>query len=435
MSTENRIAETEVRTQRPEVPRDLAREVIDPTVHASDRIHEVFARLRADQPLGLVVTEEFDPFWLVTRQADLRSIAAQPDLFNNGDRLVLVDRASEHRIAELLGGQRFPIRTILQMDPPEHTFYRNITAEYFHARGIDALADQIRAIARGFVDDLIETGGECDFTRTVSFLYPLRVIMSIMGVPREDEPEMLRLTQEFMGAGDDEDFQREDIGASGGDTLAAVTREFNAYFDVLLANRRSHPRDDVVSAIANARLEGAELPDLEARSYCAHLATAGHETTSSVTSGGMLALCNDPALFRRIKADRSLIRPFVEEASRFATPSKITMRTVARDTVHAGRAFQKGDWMAMAWASGNRDEAVIADPDVFRIDRQPNKHITYGVGAHVCLGQHLARLEMRILFEELFERLDSVELAGEPKVLKSLIVSGLKSLPIRFHAR
>jgi cytochrome P450 len=418
---------------RPQIPADLAADLTNPLVHGSDRIHQIFSWLRANQPLGIAVTEKFEPFWVVTRQQELRTMAKMPEVFNNGDRIVLVDRKSEERMAEMFSGRKFPIRTILQMDPPEHGKYRDLTAEYFHARSIDTLSDQIRSIARKFIGRLLETGGECDFTSTVAFRYPLHVIMSLLGVPEKDEPEMLRLTQEFFGAAD-ADFERQESATSAGDALAAVCSEFNAFFDALLADRRVNPGEDLISILANSEVDGAPIGQFQARSYCAHLATAGHDTTSGTTSGGVLELCKNPDLFRQVKADRSLIPALVEEATRFCTPSRITMRTAAQDMQVCGRQFRTGDWIAMAWASGSRDEAVIDNPHEFRVDRRANKLISYGFGPHVCLGQHLARLEMRLLFDELFKAVDSIELAGEPTMMQSVMVTGLKTLPIRFTA-
>jgi cytochrome P450 len=427
------VSPSSMSATRPDIPPELAAGLADPAVHASERIHDIFSWLRANQPLGIARPDNFEPFWVVTRQEELRAITKQPEIFNNGDRIVLVDRTSEERMAELLGGRKFPIRTILQLDPPEHEKYRNLTADYFHARNIDTLTASIRGIARGFIDRLLETGGECDFTKTVAFLYPLHVIMSILGVPAEDEPELLRLTQQFFGTRD-EDFARKESALSPGDALAAVCDEFSAYFDGLLAERRARPRDDVLSMIANAVIDGEPISQFAARSYSAHLATAGHDTTSGTTSGGVLELCRNPGLFAAVKADRSLVPALVEEATRFCTPSRITMRTAVENIHFCGRDFRAGDWIAMAWGSGNRDESVIEHAQEFRIDRKANKLISYGFGPHVCLGQHLARLEMRMLFTELLERVDSIELAGEPTMMQSLMVTGLKSLPIRFRA-
>jgi len=411
----------------------MAHELVDPNVHASERIHEIFSWLRANQPLGIARTKDFEAFWVVTRQEELRKIAKMSEVFNTGDRIVLVDRKSEERMAELLQGREFPIRTILQIDPPEHEKYRNLTADYFHARNIDTLSDKIRIIARKFIDRLLETDGECDFTSTVTFLYPLHVIMSLLGIPEEGEPEILRLTQQFFGT-IDSDFEREEAATSAGDALTAVCDEFSLFFDTFLADRRNNPRDDLISLIANAVVDGKPIGQFQARSYCIHLATAGHDTTSGTTSGGVLELCRNPELFKQVKADRSLVPALVEEATRYCTPARITMRTAVEDIYVFGRDFKKGDWIAMAWASGSRDESIIDNPHEFRIDRRANKLISYGYGPHLCLGQHLARLEMRILFDEFFQRVDSIELAGTPTMMQSLMVTGLKTLPVRFKA-
>lgn len=423
---------------RPVVPADMAGLLADPQAHADGRVLDALAWLRQNQPLGIAEPEGFDPFWVVTRQADLRAIAMKGEVFHNTLRVNMIDRAAVQQMQELLKGREFPLRTILHMDPPDHPKYRAIASGFFHAKNLDGLTGQIRAIAAEFAARLVEAGGECDFAQEIAFLYPLRVIMTVLGVPREDEPLMLRLTQELFGTADD-DLAREGnanaTGAEVGEALAAVTADFDAYFDGLLADRRKQPKNDLISVIANAEIDGKPMPALEARSYCIVAATAGHDTTAGVTAGGFKAICEDPSLLPAIRDNQDAIKAFVEEAARLHSPSKITMRTAMQDIELCDRQFRAGDWIAMAWASGNRDEALFPDPDAFRIDRKPNKLISYGNGPHVCLGQHLARLEMRLLFEELAKRVDSAELAGEPKCMASLMVSGLKYLPVRYKLR
>lgn len=423
---------------RPQIDRNLANIIADPVAHADGRLLQALAQLRREQPLGIASADGFNPFWVVTRQADLRAMATRPDDFlNGGPDPTLISRAASEQMQQLLEGRDFPVRGIIYMDRPDHPLYRAVASEFFHARNLDTLAGQVRATAAGFVDHMLGFDGACDFARDVAFLYPLRVIMQIIGVPREDEPLMLRLSKEFIGASD-EDLARDGAardGAELGQALVDLTRDFSAYFDRMMEDRRAHPRNDLVSVIANATIDGVRMPDLEARSYCFIAATAGHDTTASVTAGGMLALCRNPGLLDQIRDDPEQIKAFVEEATRLYTPVKVTMRRAAADIEFAGRQFLKGDWIAMAWASGNRDEAVFEDPDSFRMDRRPNKLISYGNGPHVCLGQHLARLEMRTFFEELTRKVETVELAGEPKGMASFFVSGLKSLPIRFTPR
>lgn len=423
---------------RPAIGQDIARVLADPKAHAEGRVLDALAWLRQHQPLGIAEPEGYDPFWVVTRQADLRAIAMKGDVFHNTLRVNMIDKAARQQMQELLKDRDFPLRSILHMDAPDHPKYRAVASGYFHAKNLDALAGQIRSIAAEFADRLVDGGGELDFAQDIAFKFPLRVIMTVLGVPQEDEPLMLRLTQELFGTADD-DLAREGnantTGAEVGSALAAVTADFDAYFDDLLADRRKSPRNDLISVIANAEIDGKPMPALEARSYCIVAATAGHDTTAGVTAGGFKAICEDPSLLPAIRDNPDAIKAFVEEAARLHSPSKITMRTAVQDIALCDRQFRAGDWIAMAWASGNRDEALFPDPDAFRIDRKPNKLISFGNGPHVCLGQHLARLEMRLLFEEIARRLDSAQLAGEPRCMASLMVSGLKYLPVRYTLR
>jgi cytochrome P450 len=423
---------------RPLIPQGIAAHLADPSAHADHRLTESLTWLRANMPLGIAQVGNFDPFWVVTRQKELRSIALRNDLFHNGDRpIVLVERDHEAHMRALFEGRNFPARTVLQMDAPEHSSYRAVAAEIFFPRGVNRLEPQIRQIAREFVHTLRETGGSCDFAREIAFLYPLRVIMQIIGIPPQDEPLMLRLTHEYFGIADPDQAREGNAarGAAAADVFTKTFAEFFAYFDQLLAARRRQPADDLATAIANARIDGALMPQHEARSYCFVAATAGHDTTAAVTAGCMQALCEFPDQFRRVKEDRSLISSMIEEATRWVSPSKITMRSAAADVEFCDRSFRRGDWIAMAWASGNRDEQVFDDPFSFRVDRKPNRLISFGHGPHVCLGQHLGRLEMRVLFEELIEQLEHVELTATPTNLASLFASGPKTVPIRFRIR
>jgi hypothetical protein len=282
-------------------------------------------------------------------------------------------------------------------------------------------------------------GGECDFVKEVALNYPLHVIMTILGVPESDEPRMLKLTQELFGAADPE------LGRGGEPvTLAdgeerefdfSVVIDFSNYFRELSEARRKTPTDDLASVIANSRIDGQPISDLEAMSYYIIVATAGHDTTSSSTGGAMWALAENPGEFRKLKSDLSLIPSLVDESIRWTTPVKTFMRTVTADTEFAGRDLKKNDWLMLCYASANRDEAVFEEPDQFRVDRKPNRHLAFGYGAHLCLGQHLAKMEMRILWEELIPRLESVELAGTPAMSEAVFVNGPKRLPIRFKMR
>jgi len=420
----------------PRIPDHIAEVIVDPKCHADGRIHEAFTWLRSNQPIGYAQPKNTDPFWIVTRQADIKALAKQNEVFHSGDRnITLIDREEERRYRQMTAGRPSLVRTIVQMDPPDHARFRDVTAAFFRSTQLMRLEEQIRAIARHFVDRLTGLDGQCDFARDIAFLYPLRVIMSVIGIPPEDEALMLRLTQEYFGSNDADQARnaQDNRGTVAAEITATVVQDFMDYFDRLLADRRARPREDMASVIANARIDGAPMPALEARSYCIVVATAGHDTTSASSAGGVWGLCENPTEFAKVAANRSLIPNLVEESIRWTSPAKITMRSAARDTEFAGVTFAPGDWVGLAWASANRDEEVIEEPFRFRTDRPRAQHAAFGWGPHGCLGQHLARLELRILFEELFARVRSMELAGTPTGVASLQVSGPKSVPIRYR--
>ena len=246
---------------------------------------------------------------------------------------------------------------------------------------------------------------------------------------------MLKLTQELFGPQDPDTARiREQLTAeqfSG--MMQSVVADFGAYFRAITEDRRRSPRDDLATVIANAKIGGDYMPDHDATSYYMIVATAGHDTTSSSTAGAIWALAEDPAEFAKVKASPELIPGLVDEAIRWMTPVKHFMRSATSDTELGGRKIAKGDWLMLCYASGNRDEEVFEEPYRFRCDRKPNRHVAFGYGAHLCLGQYLAKLEMRILFEELLPRLKSIALDGEVRMTQAYFVNGPKKLPIRFE--
>ena len=420
------------------IPDAVAANLVDPTAYADHRIHETYDWLRANNPFGMAQIPGVDPFWVVTKHADILEISRQNSLFLNGDRSpTLVSQEADARIRQMMGGSPHLLRTLIHMDAPDHPKYRALTQAWFMPQNLRGLEDRIRKIARTAVEKMAATGGECDFVREVALHYPLHVVMEILGVPEEDEPRMLMLTQELFGAADPElgrkpSEQTLDKDTGGQQLDLGVITDFFQYFNKLSADRRANPRDDLATVIANSQIDGQPISELEAMSYYIIVATAGHDTTSSSTGGALWALAENPGELAKLKADPSLIPGLVDESIRWTTPVKTFMRTVAEDTEMAGRKLSKGDWMMLCYASGNRDEEVFDAPKSFRVDRSPNKHLAFGYGAHLCLGQHLAKMEMRILWEELIPRLERVELAGEPAMSQAVFVNGPKTLPIRF---
>jgi cytochrome P450 len=417
------------------IPNDIAAVLVDAAAYADGRIYPAYRWLRANNPLGIAEAEGFDPFWVVTRHADILNVSRQNDLFHSADRpTLLITREDEARTRRATGGPN-PVRSLLRMDAPEHRKYRMLTQSWFLPANLKRLEDRIREIAREFVATLIERvtaqGGRADFAKDLARHYPLHVIMEIMGVPKADEPLMLQLTQQLAGPADPDVGRKRDASQSEQYELQAVHADLNNYFRAITADRRARPRGDLASVIANATIDGELISDAASSGYYINVAVGGHDTTASSIAEAFWALAQDPAELARVKADPSLIPGLVEEAIRWASPVKTFMRSATEDTELSGRQIAKGDWLMLCYASGNRDEAVFEDPDVFRSDRKPNKHLTFGYGAHLCIGQHLAKMEMRILFEELLPRLEALEPDGEPKRTHAWFLNGLKTLPLR----
>lgn len=416
------------------IPDAHAANLIDPVAYADGRIHETYAWLRANNPFGVAEAEGVDPFWVATKHADILEISRQNALFANGVRSpTLVGKDADARIREMTGGSPHLLRTLIHMDQPDHMKYRVLTQAWFLPQNLRSMEERIRKIARATVDKMAAQGGEVDFVNQVALHYPLHVIMEIMGVPEEDEGRMLMLTQELFGAADPELGRKpKDQAPDPAKIDTSVLTDFISYFAQFSEGKRANPTDDLGTLIANSQIDGQPISHFEAMSYYIIVATAGHDTTSSSTAGAIWGLAENPAEFAKVKADPSLIPGLVDESIRWITPVKTFMRTATEDTEVGGRSVAKNDWLMLCYASGNRDEEVFDDPDAFRVDRKPNKHLAFGYGAHLCLGQHLAKMEMRILWEEMLPRLKSLELAGQPKQSQAVFVNGPKTLPIRF---
>lgn len=408
-------------------------DIVSPEIYADeDRLHALFADLRRSDPVRWTEPDDYRPFWAITKHADIMEIERQSEIFLNDPRLTLLTRQQEADILKYTGGSHHLLRSLVDMDDPDHRAYRGLTQAWFMPPNLKKLESDIAGLAREFVDRMESHGGECDFVQDVAVWYPLRVIMTVLGVPREDEAIMLKLTQELFGA-TDPDMQRSEEGIVAGDDN--TIEEFFNYFTAMTEDRRSNPRDDVATVIANAEIDGKPIGHLEAMSYYIIVATAGHDTTSSSTSGGLLALIENPAELAKLQGDLSLLPSAIDEMIRWATPVKHFFRTAAQDYELRGRTIRKDDSILLLYPSANRDEDVFDEPFSFKVDRKPNKHLAFGYGPHLCLGQHLAKMEMRALYSELLPRLGGIELAGEPARVEANFVSGLKRLPVRYEMR
>lgn len=418
------------------IPQDIANTIVDPRAYAAEKpVDEAFKFLRKEMPLAQAQPEGFAPFWAVTKQADILDVEKQNELFHNGDlATTLVNIDVDQKVRQMMGGSPHMVRSLVQMDNPDHIAYRRLTQAWFLPQNLKKLDGRIKDISKVFVDRMADMNGQCDFAKDVAFLYPLHVIMEILGVPEADEPRMLKLTQELFGS-QDPDLNRTGKEVSFEEGMAAMQQtigDFINYFNAITEDRRAKPTEDLSSVIANGQINGQPLDHFAAMSYYIIAASAGHDTTSNTTAAGMWALAERPDLFKRLKSDFSLLPAFIEETIRWATPVKHFMRSATADAVVGGKKIAKGDWMMLCYPSGNRDEDVYTDPFEFNIDRPNNKHVAFGYGSHVCIGQHLARMEMRSFWEEVLRRVDSVELAGEPKNSVSNFVCGPKSVPVRY---
>jgi hypothetical protein len=391
--------------------------------------------LRANNPIGLVEADGYDPFWLLTRHKDVYEVSRQNSRFNNAGRPAIVVNREGEAATRAKTGKPYLYRTLIDMDAPDHLKFRRVIQGWFTTPNLKALEVDIRAIAKAAVDHMASLGEECDFVSDVGLRYPLRVLMKLIGIPPEDEAITLKLTQEAFGQ------HLSEIGGGIRDAAAEVKEkeepfaDIEAYFRQLTDARRDRASNDLASAIANARIDGAPIPHSEAFGLYLALMAAGHDTTSSSTAGAIWGLCENPGELRNLKGRPELTQNLVDEAIRWTNPVSHFMRTAAEDAELGGRAIRKGDWLMLSYLSANNDETVFDEPERFRVDRDTSRHIAFGVGAHACVGQHLARLEMRILFEELIPRLHSLELAGEPKRSASTFVGGPRKLPLRFVLR
>ena len=405
--------------------------IVDPACWADEQgIHEQLRWLRQNDPLRFLEPEGFDPFWCVTRYNDIKAIAGNKQVFINDPRPTLAPKGMTE-IVEMMTGRKHLVRSLVQMDDPDHTKYRMLTQGWFMGTNLRKLQTQVDELAAMYVDRLGELGGECDFVKDVAIWYPLRVIMTILGVPEEDEGLMLKLTQELFGSSDPDNqrsFEPEDF--------MQVVADFESYFARLTEARRQHPRDDAATLIANAEIDGQPIPELEANGYYMIIATAGHDTTSASTSGGLLALLENPEQLNKLKADPEGLMPTaVDEMIRWVSPVRHFMRTATEDYDLNGTTIRKGDSVILWYPSANRDEEVFAAPDEFQVDRKDARQLAFGFGSHVCLGQHLARMEMSSLYRQILDRVDYIELAGEPEYVQSTFVGGLKSLPFRYRMK
>jgi len=399
-------------------------EIVDPVYYGRYGYpHASWAWLRRHAPVAWFEAPGMLPFWAITKYDDCSAILRDHRRFLIAPRIAVFPEEQAPTDAP-------PFRHLLNMDPPDHGQYRNLLSQHFTPKALE----RKRAAVGAIVDETLARVAdrtELDFVETVAAVVPLAVIAEMLGIPRADWQHMFRLSNTLLGAADPE-YQH---GATLAETAERARQEFVEYFGRLSAARRREPRDDFITTLANAQVGGAPIPEWELLSYYVLLIVAGNETTRNATSGGLLALMENPAELEKLRRNPNLAPTAVEEVVRWVSPVVQFCRTAAEDIAIGGTTIRKSEACCIFYPSANRDEDVFPDPFMFRVDRAPNEHYGFGIGVHFCLGANLARLELQEIFTRLVARLDEVELAGPVERMHSSFVGGIKRMPVRWRLR
>ena len=396
--------------------------------------HDLWTHLREESPVYWYAQRGHTPFWAITKHEDIMEVSSQPDIFSSeaGGIIVLNEAQIQSFIEGGSGSPLAQMKTIITMDPPEHRSYRKVASGYFTPRGVTNLDEIVKSSAAAIFDDL-PTEGEVDFIEAIAQKHPLRVLATILGIDKEQEERLLVITQELFGS-EDPDMRR------GGEDRETARKElgmeFYMLFDEIIKDRRSCPRDDLATMLANAELsDGCPLGQLETLGYYLIVFTAGHDTTRNALSGAISAFLDHPDEFERLRKDPSLSKAAVDEIVRWTTPVNYMKRQAVQDYELRGQKIKAGEELALFYCSANRDEDVFDDPFTFDITRSPNRHLGFGWAEHYCLGAHLAKASMKALTEEMVRRIDWMEPNGERTFISSNFVVGLKTLPVKYKLK
>ena len=395
----------------------------DPDIFERGTPHHMFKLLRREAPVFWHPEAHGGGFWVITKYADLREVSKNPMLFSSARQGALLRDPPPQDLP-------FVQSIMLNMDPPRHRQYRGLVNKAFSARMVSNMQGRIREMVKRIINGVIERG-ECDFVEDVAALLPLEVICEMMGVPDEDRRSVYQIGNRMVGF-DDPELQPDGRPLPVSDGAAAAAEMF-LYAGNLLEKARTHPSDDLATALVNAELDGQKLSDTDFNFFFLLLIIAGNETTRTVTSNGMLALIEHPDQLRDVRADLSLLPSAVEEILRYAPAVHHFRRTVSTDAVLRGQQIKAEDKLTVWYPSANRDEEVFPNPDSFDVRRHPNDHLAFGIGEHFCLGANLARLELNEVFRGIVTRVHDVELAAPPRRLRSTFINGVKEMRIRFR--
>lgn len=392
--------------------------------------HNTFARLRRDDPLHWTEYAQGKAFWSVTRHADILAMNAKPALFSSAQGIRMEDQTYEEYLAR---------RTFQETDAPEHMMTRMKVAKAFSGPVIAGFEDAIRQLCAEILDEALSES-EFDATKTIARQLPMRMLGRILGLPEKDLPWLVEKGDALI-ANTDPDFTTHVLDKMTTDEFRMMPfnspagAELYVYAKDLMAQKAATGEDDgVLNMILQPGKDGSTITDEEFRNFFCLLVAAGNDTTRYSIAAGIQAMCHQPELLEQMRSDGAIWETAGDEIIRWATPAIYFRRTATEDVEMHGKTIRAGDKILYWFASGNRDESAFEDPFRVNLSRKPNRHLSFGQGGpHVCLGMWLARLEVKILFQELAKRLRSIEAAGPHKFLRSNFVGGIKELPVRIE--
>jgi len=401
--------------------------LLSPRAYANDAtLNRAFARLRRLSPVHRVDVPGIEPFWAVTRHADILSVELRSHEFGAEPRTYLSSEAMDFALRQVSGKPQVA-RGLTEMDDPDHSRYRAILQRSFTSAALQPMKEWLRDRARAAVDAIADRGGVCDFATDVAMPYTMRAIAHLLGFPEADDAQLIRLVHGFVGA---EDPQRR-LAEEPAEAMRLAMLGLRDYIEGAVAERRSCPRRDLASLIGNAKIAGQDIPHYEMVSYFYLMLTGGHDTVALALAGGLHALLTYPDQLVRLREKPELLDCAIDEVFRWTSPLRHFMRTAQQDTEVGGQPIRAGEALGLFFGSANRDETVFHDAGSFRIDRSPNPHLAFGHGPHFCMGHYLARMEMSALLAELLRRTKHIELIGRPRRAHSTFITGIISLPIR----
>lgn len=406
-------------------------EIVNTKLYANfEDSHELMTQIRRRDPVCYVKPVGFRPFWLVSKYDDVKEVERKSKIFLSSPRtgILPIDQEQNHLKAfGNVNGQN----TLLSMDGESHAKMRHVTQLWFMPANLQKIKTKIRELAQRHIDIIKDKGGECDFVNDVIVYYPLKVIMSLLGLPVTDDEKILRLTQQLFGNTDPDQGLSQGEGDLAASSFSALL-EFREYLTGIMRERRENPTEDLASVIANATIDGELVNEEDVLGYYLVVFTAGHDTTSSTIAGALNTILDQPRLIDNLIQDGQWPENAVEECLRWVSPVRMFCRTAAEDYELRGKTIKKGESVALLYASANRDDEVFENPFKFDLNREVTpKHLGFGFGPHLCLGQYLARMEINEFMALLLKSVSTIEKTGDVPFVQSCFISGPKSLPIK----